>query len=57
MNSIYLLSASLVAAGLYIVYLHSVINKYARWTNMARHALKLAHDCLVEQREKHEDNT
>lgn len=57
MNSIYLLSASLVAAGLYIVYLHSVIHKYARWTNMARYALQLAHDCLVEQREKHEDNT
>jgi hypothetical protein len=57
MNSIYLLSASLVVAGLYIVYLHSVIHKYARWTNMARHALQLAHDCLVEQRESHEANT
>lgn len=57
MNSIYLLSASLVAAGFYIVYLHSVILKYSRWTNMARHALQLAHDCLVEQRESHEDNT
>mgnify|MGYP007028374492 CR=1 FL=1 len=57
MHSIYVLSASLVVAGLYIVYLHSVIHKYARWTNMARHALQLAHDCLVEQRESHEANT
>ena len=55
MNSVYLLSASLVAAGFYIVYLHSVILKYARWTQMARHALELAHDCLVEQRTNNED--
>jgi hypothetical protein len=57
MNSIYLLSGALVVSGFYIVYLHSVIHKYARWTQMARHALHLAHDCLVEQRDRHEDNT
>ena len=57
MNSVYLLSASLVAAGFYIVYLHGVIHKYARWTNMARYALQAAHDCLVEQRESHEADT
>jgi hypothetical protein len=56
MNNIYLLSASLVLAGIYIVYLHGVIRKYARWTYMARHALQMAHDCLVEQRESHEAN-
>jgi len=57
MNSIYLLSGALSVSGFYIVYLHSVIHKYARWANMARHALHLAHDCLVEQRESHEEDT
>lgn len=47
MNEVYLLSASLVAAGLYIVYLHSVIRKYAEWTHMARYALMSAYDIIV----------
>ena len=57
MNDIYLLSCALVAAGLYIVYLHGVIRQYARWAYMARTALHMAHDCLVEKRDSNEADT
>ena len=54
MTDVYLLSATLVAAGLYIVYLHSVIRKYAEWTNMARYALMSAYDIIISKGESDE---
>ena len=57
MNEVYLLSASLVAAGLYIVYLHGVIRKYARWTNMARYALMSAYDIIANKGDTDETTT
>ena len=54
MNEVYLLSASLVASGLYIVYLHGVIRKYAEWTNMARYALMSAYDIIISKGESDE---
>lgn len=49
MNSIYLLCASLVAAGLYIVYLHGVIRRYAEWAEYARHAIISAYVLLTQR--------
>ena len=54
MNEVYLLSCSLVAAGLYIVYLHSVIHKYAQWMRMARYALMSAYDSIISKGESDE---
>ena len=53
MTDVYLLSATLVAAGR-IVYLHSVIRKYAEWTNMARYALMSAYDIIISKGESDE---
>lgn len=57
MNEVYLLSASLVAAGLYIVYLHGVIRKYAQWTNMACYAMMSAYDIIVSNGESDDETT
>ncbi len=54
MTEVYLLSATLVAAGLYIVYLHSVIRKYAEWTRMARYALMSAYEVITRKGECNE---
>ena len=54
MNEVYLLSCSLVAAGLYIVYLHSVIRKYAQWMRMASYALMSAYDSITGKGESDE---
>ena len=54
MNEVYLLSCSLVAAGLYIMYLHSVIRKYAQWMRMARYALMYAYDSITSKGESDE---
>lgn len=54
MNEVYLLSSTLVAAGLYIMYLHSVIRKYAEWTKMAHYALMSAYDIITNKGENDE---
>jgi len=55
MNSVYLLSASLCAAGLYIVYLHGVIRRYAEWSEYARHAIISAYVLLTQKRAEEDD--
>ncbi len=56
MNEVYLLSSTLVAAGLYVVYLHGVIRKYAEWTNMARTALVASYVALTSAVEEEEED-
>jgi len=55
MNSTYLLSASLCAAGLYIVYLHGVIRRYVQWSEYARHAMLSAYVLLTRKRSEEDD--
>lgn len=55
MNSIYLLSASLCAAGLYIMYLHGVIRRYAQWSEYARYAIISAYALLTQKRSEEDD--
>lgn len=57
MTDVYLLSCTLVASGLYIMYLHSVIRKYAEWANMARYALRSAYDIITSKGENDENTT
>ncbi len=56
MNEVYLLATSLVVAGLYIVYLHGVIRKYAIWTSHANRALTSAYLILTRRKEDDEDS-
>ena len=49
MIEVYILSACLVASGLYITYLHARLNRLRRWSVLASYALEASLDALMEK--------
>lgn len=56
MMEVYILSAALVASGLYITYLHARYNRLRRWSIMASYALEASLDALMERADDDTDS-